>query len=262
LFALAPSDKEVAMKIAVLAMTLGLVAAGVASVAPADTARTGVAAVQAAPEKQKVLVGFYANSTVRYFDFGPINLRPGNKIGSTWIFANGAAGQRPIVDTAPGDARYSPLRRVTTVTWSANATPQVLRSAQAVRAAADKGEVTLTRTTRVVNAPLLGFGQTRHAGFARGKLIHYYELGTLKLAGGNEVLPIWTFTNGERGQRNIADVVPGRTAYTPLWAVVEVTWKAGAERRLVRSFEQLQQARQAGDVTLVRTPVVVNCPFV
>jgi hypothetical protein len=60
----------------------------------------------------------------------------------------------------------------------------------------------------------------------------------------------------------LPNVVPGTTAYPPLWAVVEVTWKAGAERRHVRSFERLQQARKAGAVTIRRTSMVVNCPFV
>jgi hypothetical protein len=40
-----------------------------------------------------------------------------------------------------------------------------------------------------------------------------------------------------------------------------VTWKAGAERRLIRSFEQLQQAREASDLTLKPTNVF-NCPSV
>ena len=87
----------------------------------------------------------------------------------------------------------------------------------AVRTAEANGDLTIRATSRVVSAPLLGFGQTRHAGFARGETIHYYELGLV------------------RGRR---------------------------ERRLVRSFEQLQQARRAGDLTLKRTSMVVNCPFV
>jgi hypothetical protein len=41
-----------------------------------------------------------------------------------------------------------------------------------------------------------------------------------------------------------------------------VTWKKGTPSRLLRSFEQLQQARKAGDVSLDRTNLVVNCPFV
>jgi hypothetical protein len=64
-------------------------------------------------------------------------------------------------------------------------------------------------------------------GFAGGRTIYYYELGVVKVAPGNEVLPIWTFTDGVAGQRNVADLVPGKTAYPPLWAIVEVTWKSG-----------------------------------
>jgi hypothetical protein len=220
------------------------------------------AAPQAAPEKQKVLVGFYRGRAVRYFDFGRIKLRPGNKVAPSWVFSNGASGQRSIVDSTPGQKGYSALRKVNTVTWTADATPRVLRSASAVKTARSEGDVTISSTPRVVNAPLLGFGQTRHAGFAKGRTIHYYELGLVKVAPGNEVLPIWTFTNGVRGQRNIADVVPGTTAYPPLWRVIEVTWAAGAEPRLVRSFEALEQAQKDGDVTVKRTTMIVNCPFV
>jgi hypothetical protein len=222
----------------------------------------GHATAAAAPKKQPVLLSFYANRTVRYFDFGRIKLLPGNQLSRVWVFQNGEDGQRPIVDTVPGKRRYSALRRVATVTWRPDATPRVLRSAAAVEAARSSGDLTVTSTSRVINAPVLGFGQTRHAGFAKSKTIHYYELGVVKVAPGNEVLPIWTFTNGVESQRNIADVVPGTTDYPPLWRVVEVTWKPGAERRLVRSFEQLQEARAAGDVTVVKTSTIVNCPFV
>jgi hypothetical protein len=249
------------MKRAALSLFVLLAAAAVSSTL-AGAHPNGAATAQATPKKQKVLLGFYKNRTVNYFDYGRIKLRPGNKLAPIWVFSNGAAGQRSIVDSAPGDKGYSALHKVNTVTWEPDVTPRVLRSAAAVRDAQASGDLTITSTSRVVNAALLGFGQTRHAGFAKGKTIHYYELGLVKVAPGNEVLPIWTFTNGVDGQSNIADVVPGTTAYPPLWAVVEVTWKAGAQRSLIRSFERLQQARQAGDVTLKRTTMVVNCPFV
>lgn len=222
----------------------------------------GDVTAEAAPKKQKVLIGFHGNRTVKYFDFGRIRLRAGNKLAPIWVFANGAEGQRSLFDSVPGSKRYSALRKVNTVTWAADATRRVLRSAAAVQAARARGDVTIRSTARVINAPLLGFGQKRHAGFAKGKTIHYYELGVVNVAPGNEILPIWTFKNGVEGQRNIADVVPGTTDYPPLWAVIEVTWRSGAERSLVRSFEQLQQARRAGAVTLKKLPMVVNCPFV
>ncbi len=242
-------------------MILALAAAALTSTVAAAQPTHALSA-QAAPKKQKVLSGFFKNRPINYFDYGQIKLRPGNKLAPIWVFSNGADGQRSIVDSAPGDKQYSALHKVNTITWKTDATPRVLRSAAAVRSVQANGDLTIKSTSRVVNAAVLGFGQTRHAGFAKGKTIHYYELGLVKVAPGNEILPIWTFTNGVDGQSNIADVVPGTTAYPPLWAVVEVTWKAGAQRSLVRSFEQLQQARKAGDLTLKRTSMVVNCPFI
>jgi hypothetical protein len=38
-----------------------------------------------------------------------------------------------------------------------------------VRDAQANGDLTIKTTSRVVNAALLGFGQVRHAGFAKGK---------------------------------------------------------------------------------------------
>ena len=249
------------MKRAILVASV-MLAAAVAGATLAAASAERPAATQAAPKKQKVLTAFYRDRTVRYFDYGRIRLRPGNKLAPIWLLSNGSSGQRAIVDSVPGQKQYSALRQVNVVTWAADSTTRVLRSASAVRTARSRGEVTIRSTTRVVNAPVLGFRQVRHAGFAKGKTIHYYELGLVKVRPGNEILPIWTFTNGVRGQRNIADVVPGTTAYPPLWAVIEVTWKAGTQRRLVRSFEELEQARRAGAVTLKRTSMVVNCPFV
>ena len=207
--------RGVAMKRAALSLLLVLGAATV-SATVAGAQPTGAGSAQATPKKQKVLIGFYKNRTVRYFDYGVIKLRPGNKVAPMWVFSNGADGQRSIVDSAPGAKQYSALHKVNTVTWKSDATPRVLRSAAAVKSAQADGELTITSTSRVVNAALLGFGQTRHAGFAKGKTIHYYELGVVKVAPGNEVLPIWTFTNGvddlrvgERGAAARATRGPG-----------------------------------------------------
>lgn len=102
------------MKRAALIASLVLVAIA-ASVMPAAALPRGDATAQAAPKKQKVLLGFYKNRTVNYFDYGRIKLRPGNKLASIWVVTNGAQGQRSIVDSAPGDKQYSALRKVNTV---------------------------------------------------------------------------------------------------------------------------------------------------
>jgi hypothetical protein len=241
----------------ILVVALGAATFAVSSAAPARDAEPA-----AKPKKQPAVAGFFRGQIIRYFDFGPIRLKPGNKLAPIWAFMNGAPGQRNIVDTVPGRANYSPLWLVQKVTWAEGATPRVLRSAAEVRSARAGGELTIERTTMVVNCPVLGFGQVRHPGFSRGKTIHYYDLGPVKVRPGNEVVPLWTVTNGVKRQLNIADVRPGQTAYPPLWAIINVTWKPSASKRLLTSLAAIRRAQSAGEVRLMKTPLVVNCPLV
>jgi hypothetical protein len=189
-----------------------------------------------------------------------VKLARGNKVAPIWAFTNGAQGQRNIVDVAPGDRGYTPLWRVVMVTWAEGVTPRVLRSAAGVRRAARAGEVELERTATVVNCPVLGFGQKRTLGFARRQTLAYLDLGAVKLRPGNKVAPIWGFTNGAEGQRNVIDVVPGQPGYTPLWRVNMVTWADGESPRVLRSARAIRAAAAAGELTVRRTAMVVNCP--
>ena len=150
------------------------------------------------------------------------------------------------------------------VTWAAGKTPRLLKSADAVKKAAAVGEVTIARTSTVVNCPVLGFGQKKVAGFSAGHLIHYYDLGPVKVASGNTVLPLYTVTNGVAGQHNVArdTIAFGRTAYPPLWAISKVTWKSGTRRHLLTSYAAIKKAAAVGQVTLKKTSLVVNCPLV
>lgn len=230
--------------------------------AGARDAGTAATAASAQAAKQPVLEGSFDGEAVEYLDFGDITLEPGNDIAGIWTVANGAVGQPALFDSVPSTSGYSALRREREVRWTGSTTPRVLTSVADVNDARDAGEVTVRETDRVINAPVLDFGQERHPGFAKGETIEYYELGTVKVAPGNEVLPIWTFTNGVPEQRNIADTVPGTTAYPPLWAPVEVTWSASATPRLINSFEDLEAAEASGELTLKEVPdTVVNCPF-
>ena len=95
-------------------------------------------------------------------------------------------------------------------------------------------------------------------------MIHYYDLGPVKVAPGNDVVPLYTVTNAAPGQNNVTGdtIAPGATDYPPLWGIVKVTWKPGAARRVLTSFAQIRQAKAAGEVTIARTSLVVNCPLV
>ena len=111
------------------------------------------------------------------------------------------------------------------------------------------------------DGPVQTYSQHVTLGFYRGELISYLDFGPVKLASGNKVAPIWVVANGSEGQRNIVDTVPGRAGYTPLWGVHMVTWKSGANARVLRSAAAVRSAQRAGQVTVKAAPVVVNCPI-
>jgi hypothetical protein len=219
----------------------------------------------AAPLKQPVVTGFYRGHQVSYFDFGPIKLKPGNKLAPIWTVTNGAAGQHNIVDTVPGASGYSPLWLVSKVTFKAGVTPRLLKSKADVDAAVRNGDVTVTQTSTVVNCPVLGFGQASVTGFSSGHRIHYYDLGPVKVAAGNVVAPLFTVTNPVGPQQhNVTEenVAAGQTKYPPLWGIMKVTFKQGVKPRLITSYAEIEKAQAAGDVTVTRTRLVVNCPVV
>jgi hypothetical protein len=235
-----------------------------ASAVPAATATKPQTQSAAPAKKQPVVVGFHKGKTVRYYDFGPIKLKPGNKVAPIWVFTNGASGQRNVIDAVPGDKAYSPLWQVNRVTWADGSTPRVLRSRSEIQQAAAAGELRIARTSVVVNCPVLGFGQKRHAGFSSGRTIHYYDLGAVKVRPGNAVVDLFAVTNGVAGQRNVTPdtIARGQTAYPPLWSIVQVTWKSGVKPRLLTSNAAIRRAAAAGQVTLKKTSLVVNCPIV
>ena len=217
------------------------------------------------PAKQPVTPGFYRGQSVGYFDFGPIKLKPGNTLAPIWAVTNGASGQHNIIDVVPGQHGYSPLWQVNMVTFKSGVTPRLLRSKSDVDAAVKAGDVTVKQTSAVVNCPVLGFGQKRVAGFSDGHVIHYYDLGPVKVAPGNAVVTLFTVSNPVGSQQhNITKdpVAVGQTKYPPLWAITKVTFKAGVTPRLVTSYAQITKAKAAGDLTIAATDIVVNCPVV
>ena len=222
-------------------------------------------ATTTSPAKQPVVTGFFQGQEVRYFDFGPIKLKPGNKLAPIWTVTNGASGQHNIIDTVPGKADYSPLWQLNMVTFKDGTTPHLLKSKADVDAAVKAGEVTVTQTSTVVNCPVLGFGQKKVAGFSNGHVIHYYDLGPVNVAPGNVVAPLFTVTNPVGAQQhNITEenIAPGQTKYPPLWGILKVTFKAGVKPRLITSYRQIKKAQAAGQVSITKTPLVVNCPVV
>jgi hypothetical protein len=94
------------------ALLILIVALGATSLAVGSTAPARDTGPAAKPKKQPAVTGFFRGRTISYFDFGPIRLKPGNKLAPIWVFTNGASGQRNIVDTVPGGGGGPPLWEV------------------------------------------------------------------------------------------------------------------------------------------------------
>src|SRR5262249_59199292 len=116
----------------------------------------------------------------------------------------------------------------------------------------------------VVTGAVGGWGERGVTGSGAGHVIPYSDRGPVKVAPGNDVVPLYAATNGVAGQHNVAGdtIAPGQTAYPPLWAITKVTWKAGVTPRLLTSYAAIEKAARAGQVTLTKTTLVVNCPIV
>jgi hypothetical protein len=122
--------------------------------------------------------------------------------------------------------------------------------------------VTLAANAVGAEPPVQHFAQKSTLGFYRGAVVEYLDFGPVKLAPGNKTAPIWVFTNGAAGQRNVIDTVPGKADYSPLWSVTMVTWKNGVARRVLRSAAAVRRAIAAGQASSKEADVVVNCPVI
>jgi hypothetical protein len=86
---------------------------------------------------------------------------PADLLADVYVFTSGVKGDGPfgfqvdVFDSVPGDARYTPLRSVVLVAWRDGVSTRVMSSVQEIRAALDKGEVTVRRPGVVVNMPII-----------------------------------------------------------------------------------------------------------
>ena len=86
----------------------------------------------------------------------------------------------------------------------------------------------------------------------------------MKVAPGNDVLPLVAISNGVAGQHNVTEetIAPGATDYPPLWGIVNGTWTAPRTSACSRRYTQVMRAEKAGELKLAKTALVVNCPLV
>ena len=86
-------------------------------------------------------------------------------------------------------------------------------------------------------------------------------------APGGAVDDIYQITNFKQGNVIPSAPIPAGfensdPSYSPLWQVSNVTWNKSATPHLLKSEEEVLAARDAGQVTLQKTNIVLNCPVI
>jgi hypothetical protein len=78
---------------------------------------------------------------------------------------------------------------------------------------------------------------------------------------------IYVFTNFKQG--NVLASAPhpagpanGDVNYSPLWQISLVSWNAGSQGRVLTSAEDVLDAYAAGEVTITKTPIIVECSVI
>jgi hypothetical protein len=86
---------------------------------------------------------------------------PPGALANIYAFKNGIEGTGPlgfqpnVADSQPGDAKYSPLWRISIVEWNSGVTVRELKSESEILAAQADNELTVTTTQLIVNCPFV-----------------------------------------------------------------------------------------------------------
>ena len=73
---------------------------------------------------------------------------------------------------------------------------------------------------------------------------------------------VYSFKNGVDGQVSVFDNPPNTDGYTPLRQLNVVIWADGVKARELKSVAEILSARDAGELTVTPTGIVVNMPFI
>ena len=101
---------------------------------------------------------------------------PASSQANIYAFKNGVKGggvlgfQPNVVDSIPGESKYSPLWKINLVEWKDPSTATVLGSEDDILSALDSGKITITPTTVVVNCPIVQWGGDKEGTIPAGHM--------------------------------------------------------------------------------------------
>jgi hypothetical protein len=199
-----------------------------------------------------------------------------------------ADGQLPVLGAEPGEPSYSPIWREFTVTWAMGVTPVLLTSDTQIDDAETAGDLTVTPTKVLLNAPVIASSVTDPASVsppavfmtfydghkdgmlatdvstkaqAKAEGINYSPvMAALDTAGFPEIYIVKGAM--AKGQLQILGSEPGEPSYSPLWLETIVRWRKGVTPSVIKSDTRVDALIEAGKLTEHGTTVLLNCPVV
>ena len=101
---------------------------------------------------------------------------PASSQANIYAFKNGVKGggvlgfQPNVVDSIPGESKYSPLWKINLVEWKDASSATVLGSEDEIMDAFNSGKITITPTTIVVNCPIVQWGGDKEGTIPAGHM--------------------------------------------------------------------------------------------
>ena len=263
------------------ALAIGL-AAHVSSAQVTDRERISGALADLGPrfaQEFALRPGWYRDTAIRYYDFGPIAAGVGDVYWPIHGFGIGGEpvplrGQIPVFATIPGLDGYTGLWRLHYVVVADHVRPNELRSVSAITRLVRQKRAVLRDPNAILNLPIVPRGSFLELrkdsapahGWFEGNAVAYMDFGPVALT----PAPIFPFfrraVGGAQpamldGQRNVVDVVPdGSRASVDLWDVHRVFVDASHSANTVRSLLALRAAETAGNLRVTTAGSIRNCP--
>jgi hypothetical protein len=89
-----------------------------------------------------------------------------------------------------------------------------------------------------------------------------FYVPSLAKAPAESLANVYSFKNGVKGQASVFDNPPGTEGYSPLRQVNVVVWADVTKARELKAVTEILAARDAGELAIKPTGIVVNMPFV
>ena len=89
-----------------------------------------------------------------------------------------------------------------------------------------------------------------------------FYVPSLAKAPADSLANVYSFKNGVEGQASVFDNPPGTAGYSPLRQVNVVVWADATKARELKAVTEILAARDAGELAIKPTGIVVNMPVV